>query len=325
MGMTLKNRKEKKGNYKKQTKKGVIIMEENRLNNYREQIHKIFKETNEKGYSTRYTYEDSCNRFANYLSKSEYKINNIKNISFKHLDSYVNYLKENEKSSSYIMKEISGVKFMAKHGNFKNRLPMDNKQWNLEKRNSGKIDRAWSNLEYKKMLKIAENLERYDVIISSKLALFFGLRIEETLHITPQQLINMLKNGELYITKTKHGRPRNIKITNEKQIKVAKEILEYSKMNKINVNSRILESKDGVLKEKQKIEKFIYNHQDEITDKKYRNKKIDGQKEKEQKCTMHGLRYTYCQNLEKDGYKKYLSQNTGHNREEVNRVYLNLK
>jgi len=39
--------------------------------------------------------------------------------------------------------------------------------------------------------------------------------------------------------------------------------------------------------------------------------------------TFHGLRYTYVQELEKNGYKKYITQNTGHNRKSTDKIYSN--
>ena len=298
---------------------------ENRLNNYEQQVHKIFKNTNEGSYSSRYTYEASCNQFAKWLSNSEYKLTNIKNISFKHVDAYVKDCKENGLSSSTIMKNIAAIKYMSEKGNFKNRLPEDNKQWDLEKRNSGTIDRAWSQKEYNNLKIACEKTNRQDVIISAMLSKEFGLRLQETLHITPQQLKDAIKNKELHITKTKHGRPRTIKLTNEQQIKTAETLIKYSELKGIKNNQRIQETKEGILKEKQSIEKFIYNHQNEIIDKDYRKTEIKGQKIKEEKPTFHGLRYSYVQQLEKEGFKKYISQNTGHNRSEVDRVYLNKK
>jgi len=296
-------------------------MNENRLKNYEEQIHKIFKGVNEGSYSSRYTYEQSCNEFAKWLSNSEFKLSNIKNISFKHINAYVEDCKEKNLSSATIIKNLSAIRYMADKGEFKNRLPQDNKQWNLEKRNSGQIDRSWSKSEFNGLIETAAENKRNDVIISAELSKNFGLRIEETLHITPKILENTIKHGEMYVTKTKHGRPRAIVLTNSEQYKIAKDLLNYCKIKGIKDNQRILQSEKGILKEKRSIEKFIYNHRDKFVDRQYRastNGKI-----KEQMPTFHGLRYTYVQELEKNGYKKYITQNTGHNRKSTDKIYSN--
>lgn len=293
------------------------------------QIHSIMKNTNEHSIKTRYRYEAATERFCKYLAE-EYKLQKFDNVKSKHIISYVERLKSENKSASTIKTELAGIRFFHKHSNSKNIL-IDNNRLNLEQRDFAKIDRSWLHEEIKGALATAKEMGRIDIYNSINLAANFGLRLEETCKVTPNHLRQALNYGELY-TKGKNGQERWIQIRNETQIEAIKELLIYAEKQALKPNDKIVcdNIKGGVQRQKRSIQNFITNNQYKFIDANRKNI-TDTSKVKADTLTFHGIRYLYCNELYNDIYaetkdksysKKYCSEQLGHHREHITTVYL---
>lgn len=154
---------------------------------------------------------------------------NVENISAKHIYGYVDFLQANGKSPAYIYTELSAIRYWRKHSRCKNALPT-NKKLNLEKRQVGKFNRSFLDCEIKDMLALAEGMDRKDIVSGIELALRFGLRKNELVTLRVYQLENALELKQLHIEKgkAKGGQARDIPLDTKEQFEVLKRVLDYA-------------------------------------------------------------------------------------------------
>jgi site-specific recombinase XerC len=75
------------------------------------QVEKIFKHNRQLSFKSRTRYKISCLIFANFLSEL-FKLQNIRNISDKHLASYVSFRQSEGISAKTIKNDLSAVRFL---------------------------------------------------------------------------------------------------------------------------------------------------------------------------------------------------------------------
>lgn len=289
---------------------------QNIYENLCQQIEKTFRHCREGSIETRHRYEDGVKHFAKYLAESYHK-QNMNKINGKHLEGYVEQMKEWQYSKSYITTNLSAIRyFYDKIGGDSSRLP-SNRELGVDARNKEDRvghDRAWSDSEVVRFVEYARDVghDRYADMV--RLARDHGLRIHETTRLDKSDLKRAL-NEKCITVKGKGGLIRSIPVNNYYLI----EKLYSETPNGSKVFVRNEEKTHEVIS---KIQSFIYNNQNKFRD--YESTNRDNR-------TFHGLRHAYAQEMYKYFISKGLNEETaklkvanllGHFRSEITETYL---
>lgn len=306
---------------------------ENIANNLIIQVEKLRDHCNEKSFKTRYRYSEAVERLCHFLA-SEFRLQKFSNLKNTHIIRYVEHLKNDNISAATIKTDLSGIRFYHRLSGSKNNL-VDNKNLNLEKRNIGQKDRAWSNNEIENALKISKSMGRLDIYYSIKLAANFGLRIEEVCKCTVNHLRYTLDDGQLYV-RGKGGQERFVTVVRIEQLEVLQEILTYSEnLNKSKTDKIFTDNiRGGTLSSKRKIQNWVSNHRNKFQDvSRYSSSSVNNnnnQKLQVQNISFHGLRYFFSQRSYSDlsndpNRKQKISEMLGHHRSSITDIYLATK
>lgn len=292
------------------------------------QVKKLYRECNEKSFETRARYQDATERFCEFLAEN-YGLQKFANIKDKHLTAYVEYLKDKGVAVSTIMTDLSGIRFFHRLSGGKFELPA-NKMLHLDKRQVGQTDRAWSDGEVSRAIKLADQLGRWDVVLGIKISRQFGTRIEETCKMRVEQILNVAKYGELRV-KGKGGHIRHVQIRNLEQTALLQEILTLIKAKKLQPNDYVITDnvKGGVQSQIKSLQNWLSNHSRRFIDEDRLKTSRPGYKPKSSRLTFHGLRYAFAQQFEEELEQVHdpkvlqkVSLQLGHYREAVTKVYL---
>ena len=139
----------------------------------------------------------------------------------------------------------------------------------------------------------------------------------------------MIKTGQLVI-KGKGGQTRAIDL-NQEQRKIIQKYLDYARCSGRYPKDYLISSseKNGVKREKRSLQNWIsYNRKYFIAENRADLSK-DGKKKRTESVSWHGLRHTYAQRTYAEALqerpnkaRKIVSENLGHHRTEVTRIYL---
>ena len=313
-----------------------------KVENLLNQSRKISKNTNRAGINTRRTYFEKYNKFLEFVA-DKFNVKNIKNISAKHIYSYVEEMKQRELNNGYIKSSLSAIRFCHDLTDSKNLLPtnkiiQEKTNTDLTRTTRG-ASRSWNSEETKKAIELCEKYNRQDVKLAIQLSQRLGLRLNETVTLSAEQIRYALRNGELKI-KGKGGKVRYVPIHTEQQKEVLKKALE----NKQRDDYILVKNNQDVKSAKKSIENFIYNHRAEFQDPSRisskevystlskDNKHIDNFNGISTSLSFHGNRHTYAKeqyekklndnNSNESKIKREISKNLGHGREEVTDIYL---
>lgn len=300
----------------------------NLRNNLLTQVDAVFSRINEKSFATKDRYHEAMKRFSGFLA-DEFRLQNIKNISDKHVTAYTDYLVHEGKNASTIKTELAGIRFFQARSGSKNRLPT-NKSLHVEKRKFGRTNRAWMQNEFVGAFNLAVSMKRYDVAYGMAVSYYFGLRIDEVAKMKLEHLETALKNGELYV-KGKGGKVRYVPIDIDRQRNLLNRILVMSKERYLKPTEFVFSNniKHGVKRQADSFQNWIYNHAHKFIDENREQKSKTGFKPNSKTITWHGLRYSYAQWIKRyytdNGYKnvdKRVIQNLGHERKNMTSQYL---
>lgn len=280
------------------------------------QIEKTFRHCREGSIETRHRYESGVEHFAKYLAEVYHK-QNMNKISAKHLEGYVEQMKEWQYSKSYISTNLSAIRyFIDKNGGDSSRLPTNRELGADARTKEDRVgqDRAWSDNEVVRFVEYTRDVghSRYaDMVV---LARSHGLRIHEVTRLDKSDLKRALDELKLTV-KGKGGLIRSIPVSDYKLIEKLYNEAESGK--KIFVRDD--EKTHEVIS---KIQSFIYNNQDKFRDEISNNAT---------NRTFHGLRHAYA----KEKYKHFISKGfddknaklkvahlLGHFRPEITETYL---
>lgn len=321
------------------------------------QIDKIWDNTNEKGIKTRARYYEATERYCGFLADN-YKTVKLSNTNGKQFNAYANHLVEKGYSGSYVRNELSGIRFYHKRSGSKYTLPENDKlSVELPSKNSGTIDRGWTDGEVTAARILAKEVGRGDIDAGISLARAFGLRLEEVALMRVEQLEKALDRYELELFKgqAKGGQERVIPVTNDTQIATIKNSIAYAKGEGRHGYDKVISrsGKGGVEAQKVSMQNFMHNHREKIQEN-FREKENDqfdqmkrfceerGFKMRTENLTWHGLRYSYANERYNDLYNGYrnqgishenadrwacktVSRELGHYRESITRLYLSSK
>lgn len=298
-----------------------------------EQAHKIFDwRTHHQGKRGTERYREGVNAFCKHLA-IEYRSKNFRNISDKHLASFVKVSQDAGISASTIKTDLSAVrKLHSMLPKTRYRLTSDNKNLGVEQRKSVGIDRAWKDSEVSKAINHAKVMGRQDVEWAIRCARTLGLRIEEATALTKTQIREALTNGHIHLTNTKGGIKRDVPLNNRAE-RVLREMLTQGNDERIFIGHGRTH-KQAI----KSIQNWVYNHRDIFTKKQFNTTKEDLEYRQHLKIdyersnlTMHGLRHAFAREQYQNTLKsskspqiarKYVSSLLGHGRDDVTRIYL---
>lgn len=294
-------------------------------NNLMYQVEKIFKQCNNNAFKTRHTYLNVVEHFCEWVGE-KYRLQKFKNVKEKHIEAYTEYLKEQGYSAAYIMKILSGIRFFHSRSGSDYALSEDNKAFDLEKRIEGGVERAWSQEEIEKAVALAKADGREDIALIIRLCDGFGLRIEEAVTLTTNQVYRATTTSNLSIT-GKHGLTRQLTLSNLLQFELLHEALKDApRGGKIFING----SKKTHLVI-QEVKDYIYRNRDKFQDadrlgvEEIKKAKKGGKVERA-KLSAHGLRHSYAvRRLKETGSLKKTSEEIGHFRPQITKTYVRVK
>jgi integrase len=299
------------------------------------QQEKIIRSMNENRYETRYRYISAEERFIKFTAK-DCKLQKLKNVKDKHLEKYIDHLK-NEKGASdkYIKTELSGIRFFHNHTpETKNRLEdstVFNRRAGLGSTPDNKnIDRAWSEREVEEMKDKANSLNRKEIARVIEVVRATGSRINEIVTLRDSDLRRALKEDSLHLTNTKGGVPRDVPLTDRSK-KVFEEVLEETQRGGYAFTPQRYVEEHKIHSFKKSVQNFIYNHREEIQDEDRSESAHNVKKDSKGSLTVHGLRHSFAREqyfaLKDAGFssdlaKEQVSEMLGHHRREITEVYL---
>lgn len=285
-----------------------------------QQFEKIFKDA-VKDYcgakDTLYKNRSRMRQFVIFCAR-EFKMKNLRNISDKHIEAFVEYRRRTGRTEKVIKNDLSAIRLFHNYiPNARYRLS-DNEKFSLKPTPDGRLDRAWEDSEYRAMVDYARKLGRSDVELTMRLARNSGLRIHECLRINKKMARKFIDTGIITI-KGKGGRVRDVPLRAE-----ARAVLETA-MRKVEKDNDKLFVPRGKRTDlvKDSIENFIREHR-----AKFQN---SNQRERDINITFHGLRHTYAreeylkrigEGENKQKAQKEVSLLLGHGRPRVVKIYL---
>lgn len=277
------------------------------------QAQKLYRHNRQGSYKTKERYFEAYKRFLRFAG-DEFHLQKLCNISGKHLSAYIEYMQNKGYAASTIKTDLAAIRFWQdKISGAKYVLP-ENREFSLERRKFGGVDRSWSMAEFNKMIAICWKQKHDDYEACIVIARYAGLRIHEVLRIDTAIAKAALKNG--YITiKGKGGKTRNIPINESVHIELKKFLKITPTGYKLFVPSN---KKTHIVKTE--LQNFIAKYRKEVQDS-----------ENKTPLTFHGLRHTYAAEM----YRKLIDEGKsqkeakltvskllGHEREDVTDIYL---
>lgn len=304
----------------------ITVLNPGLYKNLLAQVESIYRHSNELSFKTRARYFEATKRFCKYLADN-FRLQNFKNVEDRHFKAYVEHLKENNAAAT-IQSDLSGIRYFHRKSGSKNRLSKNDKL-SLPKRATGKKDHSFLKTEIDGMRQLATQQGRQDVVIAIDFAGEFGLRLEEICTLRVEYLISALKTGQLVI-KGKGGQTRAIDLSTE-QREIVKKYIDYARCSGRYPKDYLISSseKNGVKREKRSLQNWMsYNRKYFIVENRA-DLSEDGKKKRTETISWHGLRHTYAQRTYENALKtrpkrarKIVSENLGHHRTEVTRIYL---
>ena len=296
--------------------------------NLLEQITSMYKHCNEKSVKTRARYYEAAKRLCCFLA-TRFRLEKFKNVDDRHFRAYAEYLKAIGASPATIQAELAGIRFFYRLSGGKNKLS-ENSSLNLPKRAVGTENRAWLPVEKEKAVAIAERMGRTDVVIAIDLACELGLRVEEICVTRVEYLMSARNTGIFVVPKGKGGQRRAIKLNPMQRAMISKYV-EYAKAMGLQPGDYLISGseKHGVKMEIKSLQNWMSHNREKFMVKE-RDKIVEADKKKRHATiSWHGLRHSYAQKTYAAALKekprqaeKIVSENLGHHRCKVTRIYL---
>lgn len=277
------------------------------------QADKLRRHNRQGSYKTRERYYDALKRFCRFLA-DVYRLEKLSNIAPKHVQAYTEALKEKGLSASTIKTDLSAIRFFHDQmPNPRHKLP-DNKTLETIRRQYGRVDRTWSDMEIELMLYECRKANRRDYAACIIIARNAGLRIHEVMRIDTATALAALGNRFITI-KGKGGKVRDVPINES----ICISLREFLALTPAGQKLFVPQGKQThqAIKE---LQQFIIARRKFVQDS-----------DSTRPMTFHGLRHTcaaeWHMRLMIEGKterqaKLQVSKWLGHEREDVTRVYL---
>ena len=207
--------------------------QQNIIKNAVRQVDKAYAESNQKSYGSRETYKESSRRFTRHAA-SVWGVQNMTAIANKHVQSYVDEMKDNDLAPAYMKTELSGIRHLLKIIGGKNEIHASNAAFGVPNRKS-EVKPGATREEYEKARELAESKFGAAGAITVDLQYHYGLRINETQAMRSRRIVNAYDNGVLHLDKkdgTKGGRARDIPVVTAEQGQVIANAIAYYERKK---------------------------------------------------------------------------------------------
>ena len=304
----------------------ITVLNPGLYKNLLAQVEAIYKHSNELSFKTRARYFEATKRFCKFLADN-FRLQNFKNVEDRHFKAYVEHLKENN-SAATIQSDLSGIRYFHRKSGSKNRL-CPNSKLNLPKRATGVKDHSLLDKEIARIRQVAIEKGRQDAVIGIDFAIEFGLRLEEICTLRVEYLMSALKTGQLVI-KGKGGQTRAIDLS-AKQRGIITDYLNYARCSGRYPRDYLISGseKGGVQREKRSLQNWMSYNRKYFMVENREDLSEDGKKKRTETISWHSLRHTYAQRTYAEALeerpkkaRKIVSENLGHHRTEVTRIYL---
>ena len=158
----------------------------------------------------------------------------------------------------------------------------------------------------------------------------FGLRIEEMCRTKLEYLMSALKNGQLVVPKGKGGQKRNVTLDPAQRALISRYV-EYFQARGLCPGDYLISNseKHGVKNEIKSLQNWMSHNREKFMVKGREKIEEEGKKKRHATISWHGLRHGYAQKTHEEVSKekpgkadKIVSENLGHHRFTVTRIYL---
>jgi site-specific recombinase XerD len=280
-----------------------------KISSLKGQVEKLHRHARQGSIGTRREYRKCMLRFTAWLEES-YNLQNLRNISSKHLAAYARFLLQKGNTPGYVIKSLSAIRY------YHDQLPSP--RYTLERENT-KLgvplrvppgDRAWTAEEFALLCQKANSSGNEWIADILTLQRELGLRIHEAVRLYTCDVARALASGHL-VVKGKGGKVRQtIPLTPP-----AKKALQHAA-------ARVRRGARLYVPEGEKAHLVIKQVQDFIRKKRPLR---DGEQ-----LTSHGLRYGYAQGrikelaaagVPEEKSELQVAREMGHNRRRVTRGY----
>lgn len=292
------------------------------------QVEKIFdyRSNNGQGYRGKERYREGLRAFCKHLAM-QYASKNFKNISDKHLQSFIGASAQAGVSPKTIKTDLAAIRKL--HGKIEGtrfRLSDNGGLGYTERRSSRGVDRAWRDSEVKNAIAFARVTGRTEIAWSLGIARHCGLRIEEVTALTKTQIRNALDKGYLSLMVTKGGIPRDVPLSGRARL-ILCEALETSERERVFIDHGRTHHQAF-----KSIQNWIFNHRDSFQESYQCDLAYTGQMQIEERpaLTFHGLRHAYAREQYEmriaGGMTPKMARHEvavllGHGRDDVTRIY----
>ena len=285
----------------------------NIYNNLLAQFNRTFRHNRQGSFKTRERYQKAMKRFCRFLSEV-YRLEKLANIAPKHIHAYTEYMQSKGLSASTIKTDLAAIRFWHDQiPNPRHNLPANNRL-SLERRAFGKVDRAWTSVEFNKMIGVCWHHKREDYVAIICLGYYAGLRIHECFRIGTSIAMDAIQKMAITV-KGKGGKIRTVPINESIRIELAK-MLEITPLGHKLFISDGINTHTAI----NQLQQFIRRHKSEVQPPNC-NKPM----------TFHGLRHAYAleqyKGLIRSGDTEVearlkVSKLLGHERADVTKIYL---
>ena len=302
---------------------------------------KLFKHTRTGSFQTRKRYEKACKTFTDFLNE-RFKLKNLRNLQDKHIVAYIEHRQANGIADKTIKTDLGAIRYMhdlvpnAKYELSSNVELKGMYNIQLDQTKAVKGDRAWKKDEYEGMKQLlneqvktaASNTPQitHDVAV---LARTMGLRVSEAVCMRRSQAENALRTGIYEVRgEAKGGKHREVSLSKEARAMLNERLKNVARGERVFVKQG--EKAHEVIN---RIEKHLERCREAVTTSDGVASRVNYEGE-EKPLTFHGLRYNYVQDrmnaLQREGYTRdaaahIVTQEVGHNRIEVIKIYTNGK
>ncbi len=307
---------------------------QNMTENLKHQADNLIRSSNLNSYTGIARYQAAEYRFCKFLAEN-YSLQNLKNVSARHIYAYVEAFFDRDCKNSYVQTEMSAIRHYHELSHSKNRLP-ENKDLGISEENEYEFDRSFLPDEFDKMIKVARSMDRKDVVVVAYLARYFGLRFEEAVTLRIYQMEEALKYKQLHVINTKGGLHRDIPLDRPIQEKILRHLIAFGKDNgKRSADYLICDNhKHSVKKKKASLQNWRSNHSSKFIDPNRREYVKPDCKPRVKRPSWHSFRHLYFQEnrrrllaegkMTERQVENELSERLGHHRNEVKKFYSEL-